>query len=189
MDYIESINGCRNLDELFLLWKNKPKGIVTAKKGELTIDHSNSYFIADGIVNPNIWEDTSHKKILYVLKEAYGEDWGENTLASWLGNSHPRVGLWSRVARWTYGLQRTSLNSIRRYKESLTEEEHNEALEAIAVLNLKKSNGKSCSDYDEIAAYAKFDKEEIQKEFELIDADIVVCGSTFKTLWYSVFEK
>ena len=42
--------------------------------------------------------------------------------------------------------------------------------------------------YEEIAAYSAFDREEIRKEFDLIDADIIVCGSTFGVLLEKVFE-
>ena len=60
-------------------------------------------------------------------------------------------------------------------------------------MNIKKSSGESSSNYAEIAAYAECDKEEIKKEeikkeLSLIDADIVICGATFKTLLYNVFE-
>ena len=59
---------------------------------------------------------------------------------------------------------------------------YKECFSQIAVLNLKKSGGNSESVYEEIASYAEADREEIIKEFELIDADIIVCGYTFGIL-------
>ena len=52
----------------------------------------------------------------------------------------------------------------------------------IAVVNLKKSGGKSSSDYGEIEAYALADKEEIKKQLRLIAPDTILCGSTFRAL-------
>ncbi len=191
MCYEENIRKCQTLDELFQLWKNKEKREVHISDGKtesmITIDHKNDGFISDGIVNSSIWNDSNHKKILFVLKEAYGkgDDWN---LALALLKEHWTDRLWGRIARWTYGLQHTDNNHIEKYRKNLSSDEHNMALEQIAIMNLKKSKGKSQSDYGTINAYAKFDKEELRKEFELIDADIVVCGYTFYALYNLVYE-
>lgn len=75
------------------------------------------------------------------------------------------------VARLTFGLQHTTVSSIKKYKTSLSESEHIESLNQIAVVNLKKSNGMSRSDYDDISEYAEYDRAEIKKEIELIDSE------------------
>lgn len=181
MEYSDRIQQCTSLNDLFEIWKYK--------QSNDSINHSKDYFIADGIVDPSIWNNTEQKRILFVLKEAYGTDWGEATLATWLKSCHPQHRMWKRVARLVYGIQNTTETSIMRYKPELSDKEHAEALDQIAVVNLKKSYGHSTSNYDEIAEYAEYDKEEIKKELELIDADIIVCGSTFKTLYEIVYEK
>ena len=190
MDYYDNVRRCQTLDELFQIWRNKEKGEVhiSAEKMEstMTIDHKNDGFVADGIINPKIWHDDNHKKILFVLKEAYGG--GDWNLALALLQKHWADRLWGRIARWTYGLQHTTNNHIEKYRKNLSPDEHNMALEQIAVMNLKKSKGKSQSDYGIINAYAMFDKEELRKEFELIDADIIVCGYTFYALYNLVYE-
>lgn len=179
-DYRKLIQHSDSLDALFEIWKKKrPDG---------DIDHIKDYFIADGIVNPNIWMSGKKKKILFVLKEAYGTDWETNTLATWLKNFHPKHRMWKRIARWVNGIQNTTEKSILRYKPELTDLEHNDALEQIAVLNIKKSKGRSNSNYEEIRKYASYDSEEIKKEFELIDADIIICGSVFATLNENVYK-
>lgn len=192
MGYIEDIQSCRNLNSLFELWKNKEPVRETFDKGKklitVTINHAENYFIADGIVDSDVWNAGTKKKILFVLKEAYGTDWDDNTLATWLRREHPTVSIWPRVARWVYGLQNTTATAIPRYRSKLTEEQHKAALDQIAVLNLKKSDGNSESEYGEIAAYARSDREEIKKEIELIDPDIVVCGYTFGILLNEVYQ-
>ena len=180
MKYGDKIKEAKTLDELFELWKNK--------ESDESINHSNDYFIADGIVNEDVWNSNTKKRILYVLKEAYGTDWGDYTLVTWLRDKHPSSKIWNRIAKWTYGLQNTNKSFIQPYKNKLSTNEHNDFLEQIAVMNLKKSKGKSQSDSEEIAFYAKHDSNEIKKEFELIDADVIVCGYTFRPLYKALFE-
>ncbi len=179
MDYYDRIQNCTTLDELFDEWR--------AKEPCNSIDHKENSFILDGIVCPETWEH-SEKKILLVLKEAYGHGWEESTLVSWL-HGHPKRRIWNRVARVVYGIRNTTSSKIQRYEPVLSEYEYNTAIDQIAVINLKKSNGKSQSDYNEIIKYADYDREEIKKEFRLIDADIIICGSTFKILYETVFEQ
>lgn len=192
MENIDLVKNCQSLDSLFKLWKKKQSEEVSyAVKNEkktITINHKNNKFIPDGIVNPALWNDSNHKKILYVLKEAYArEDEKEYDLAEWLCKDHPEKNLWNRVARWTYGIQNTDAKVIARYVPRIDGKLRNECFEQIAVLNLKKSNGVSQSVTEEIAAYAKSDREEIIRELQLIDPDIVICGSTFKILYSAVF--
>ena len=181
MGYSEDIQNAKTLDELFSIWKNK-----NPSDG---INHAEDLFIADGIVNPEVWNSGKKKRILFVLKEAYGDDWGDYTLATWLADKHPEKRMWNRIARIVYGMENTSAQEICRYKPKLTSSEHAASLDQIAVMNLKKSKGKSQSNYDDIAHYALHDKDEIRREFEMIDADIVLCGSTFKTLCNNVFDR
>ena len=194
MDYYDKVHNAKNLNELFEVWKNKepvPTDYTKdGKKVNIVINHRENVFIADGIVNEDIWNSGQYKKILFVLKEARGDDWDDEcTLVTWLKDDNPTINIWSRVARWVYGIQNTTADFIPRYKPNLSSEEHSGALEQIAVMNIKKSNGQSQSEYAEIDAYAEKDCEELKKEFALIDPDIVICGSTFKTLRAKVFDR
>ena len=180
MDYEDKIIQCKSLDELFELWRNKePEGII---------NHRDNTFIADGIVNIDEW-NKADKKILYVLKEAYGDGWDNSTLASWINDGGClEHKIWRRLARWTYGIYNTDINSQAKFKKDISYDEAMTYLKRIAVLNIKKSKGKSYSKYEEINTYGKFDKIEIKKEIELINPDIIVCGYTFYTLYNYVFE-
>lgn len=183
MGYYESIEVCNTEKELLELWKTKEPitKIYIDNKQEKTafINHKN-VFISDGIVNERTWNNQSGKKILYVLKEAYGEsaDW---SLTEWLLRVKPSSSIWKRVIEWTYGIQNTTVERVAQYLPDIYE--HNlELFNNIAVLNLKKSGGKSSSNYGEIEAYALADKVEIKKQISIIDPDIIVCGATFSIL-------
>lgn len=194
--YRNAIQNCSDLQDLFKLWQTKEKSTIeffhNKKAVSETINHqkdnTDKPFIPEGIVNQDVWNSGRKKKILYVLKEAYGNDWGGATLATWIHSGDCiRYHIWRRIAEWTYGIENTTDTSIPRYRK-LSDEEMKKSLQQISVLNLKKSGGDSGSWYEEIEAYASFDKEEIRKEFELIDADIIVCGATFGILLQRVLE-
>ncbi len=191
MGYVDEVRNCTSLDELFRLWRNKEPETraytVKGKQHEANINHGNNRFIPDGIVNPEVWNDLSHKRILYVLKEAYTDDPEGFDLAKWLSGA-PDIKIWNRIARWTNGLQHTTAETVFKYEHEPPEEVNKECFFQIAVINLKKSGGVSESVYEEIGAYAEADREEIIKEFELIDADIIVCGYTFGILMDKVFK-
>lgn len=183
MGYYENIAACRTEKELLDLWKTKEpvtKNYMEKKQQKtVSINHRN-VFISDGIVNEEVWNSQKGKKILYVLKEAYGEseDWN---LTEWLLRVNPTSSIWKRVIEWTYGIQNTNIDRIAKYSPDIYE--HNtELFNNIAVVNLKKSGGKSSSNYGEIEAYAFADKEEIKKQLEIIAPDIIICGSTFGAL-------
>ena len=63
----DEINACMTEEELFKLWKTKD--VYNAeyyegnKKIEFTINHKN-VFIADGIINPEIWNNRSKGKVI-----------------------------------------------------------------------------------------------------------------------------
>lgn len=179
----DEINACMTEEELFKLWKTKD--IYNAeyyegnKKIEFTINHKN-VFIADGIINPEIWNNRSKgKHILFVLKEAYG---GENdwSLADEVRVHAPWSAIWHRIVEWTYGLTNTTVERIARYEPGkISFEKPNQWLNEIAVLNIKKSGGDSQSHYGEISAYADYDSKEIIRQIEIINPDIIICGATF----------
>ena len=186
------VNKCANLIDLFTLWRAKPATIQTyydkSSKQDIpvTIDHSH-VFISDSPVCPEVWNDrTTGPKIAFILKEAYGEtkDW---SLTDWIRETQPACNIWYRVTEETYGLLNTTAERIARYAPDRisfegSKEHPNVWLQQIAIVNLKKSGGKNSSNYGEIRAYAAADREEIIRELELLDPDVIVCGSTADAL-------
>ena len=64
----------------------------------------------------------------------------------------------------------------------MNEAEANSYLKKVAVINIKKSDGKSKSNNKDIIQYAEYDAEEILREIEIINPDIIVCGYTIGPL-------
>lgn len=153
-------------------WKNK----------STPIDHKNNAFVSDGIIDPDVWfELDSGKKIMFLLKEAYGED-DDWSLVDWLNKEIPVHSIWKRVVEWTYAIHNTTSASVCRFDPEEIKKHYNEYLRSIAVVNLRKSSGKSTSDMDVIMEYTINDKCELKEEIEMIDPDIIICGYTIQPL-------
>ena len=179
------VDDCKTLQELMTYWRNKEPQPATyeinGETREIVINHRENFFIPDGIIDENVWNTLPQgKKILFVLKEAY-EDNHENegwSLNVELRESGPWSAIWNRVSEWSYGISNTFINTVAPYRK-LDKQCANEYLRKISVLNIKKSGGQRSSVYEEISAYAKEDSQEIIREIELIDPDIIICGATF----------
>lgn len=138
------------------------KTVQHKQEVELLIDHTQN-FICDGVVCPEKWFSQSIRP-LYLLKEAYGEgSW--DLIADHLCKSGQISQMWRRVSKWTSGLLGTTENTLMPYGNWGDVDHYgNEYLQKIAVVNVKKSGGKSSSNMDEIRAYAQFDREELLRE-------------------------
>ena len=169
----------KDMEQLFAEWKTvEPAEIKESKSGKTSIiDHKNKVFIKDGVVCPEQWFSQEIRP-LFLLKEAYGDD-KDWSLIDFLSSNERMSKMWNRVAHWTYGLMKTDANRIEPYFDysGSTYAENNE-LKQIAVINVKKSSGEKTSDWEQINAYAEFDKDRLLKQIELCDPTIIVCGYT-----------
>lgn len=178
-NYLENI---KTEDELFDLWKSKDPINYNDGKICADINHRENIFVSDGIVNIEYWNNTNCKKILFFLKEAYGKK-EDCSLTKPLVTEEPYGSIWKRVVEWSYGISKTSEKEIASYP--LDEKDfsaNNFWLNSIAVVNVKKSNGKSSTDMDELKAYAAYDKKELKKQIEIINPEIIICGNTGEIL-------
>lgn len=175
------IENCTSLDELFDVWE----------KEEI---HKGKEFVRDGFVCKKEWDSSEYKKILFVLKEAYG-DVEDGSITKWLKDCKNLPQMWKRVVEWAYGINNTNESYIGEFPSILFNEEGTSTeaakklLKSIAIINLKKSNGQSLSNKKEINLYAKNDSEFLKKQIQLISPDIIVCGFTLDALDKYVYGK
>lgn len=178
---IDQLKGITTLGQLFTLWRKKHR------------EEQLQSFIIDGIVNDREWKGES-LKVCFLLKESYinPKEYEKDMLRPdhnlkkrhWNAYINKEDGIyvydmathmrehapwymWCRVAAWMSKL----------FKLLGIETEN--PLQKIAVVNIKKSEGKSSSDYGDIMNYAREDRELIRKELELIDPDLIICGATY----------
>ena len=152
--------------ELFKKWK----------KGDL---HQGKLFIEDGVVNPKVYY-ACEDRILFLLKEAYSDD-EEFCLTEYLDDKGKGIpAMWRRVSEWTKLIVEdlAGKNGTTLFKRN-GEFEHlgNEYLQRIAVVNIKKSNGKSNSKNDDLQKYVDKDAKELLTQLKICDPTIIVCGN------------
>ena len=150
---------------------------------ELSVEHHKKgrvNFISDGAVNADIYK-RSYPKIAFFLKEAYSENCdGDWSLTERLNNG-AMTKMWGTVAEWVYGIRNTTETDIPK-KPQLSAEEKTALLRTVAVVNVKKSDGKKCSDYTDLLRYAEEDRAWLKKELDLLAPDIIVCGNNSSLL-------
>lgn len=134
----------------------------------------------DGIIDPARWH-RAPRRILFLLKEAYRSDGGgdfdlcELVRDAWKG---PKYRLWHNLARWACGIQRSTAGSLPPFPEAA--DDLTEALLGSAVVNIKKSDGRSRSADEDLAQYAHDDGELLVRQIQMIDPEIVICGNTWR---------
>lgn len=154
----------------------------TAVQHEWKERHQNkglNKFIYDGIVNENLWEK-AEKRITLFLKEAYlKEDVSEGNLCRSL-NKWTVWKMWRTVSDWIYALQNVTVKSIPAYHSFNFNDNDtsSERVRSISVVNIKKSEGKSSSDHDDLMNFVKVDSDLIQRQISEINPEIIVCGNT-----------
>lgn len=161
----------RESAELLKRWKAKPP------KGR--IDHQAGVFISDGISCPEQWF-AQEVRPLFLLKEAYGGK-GDWDLRDHFMKDEEMVGniTWRRITQWTRGIMGTTADEMPPFEKCEGPIRFgNEHLQKIAVVNVKKSGGKPRSDHDDLAEYAKYDRDEIAAQIRLIDPTVIICGYT-----------
>lgn len=173
-------------DNLFKDWKNT-QGSVNIKvrriNTEVFIDHKENVFIRDGVVCPKRWFSQKVRP-LFLLKEAYGGKYDWDLIKGHLLKSYSIDKTWERISQWARGILNTDVENISPYIANDPEIRNfgNEQLKKIAVINIKKSRGTSSSNYDNIRAYAEFDKVRLLRQIELCDPTVIICGYTSSEL-------
>ena len=151
--------------------------------------HAGRSFIRDGIINPTQWFSQDIRP-LFLLKEAYDK---EGTGGWDLAKEHncdqgecdqpQKRTTWPNLSRWSYGIFETTKDKTAPYMELPDfHKKRNRYLQRIAVVNVKKSGGKTQSKMSDLKHYARDDRDELLAQIELIDPTIIICGYTFSLL-------
>ena len=90
--------------------------------------------------------------------------------------------MWRKVAIWTQAIYNAFNYNICEYDDEVLRSKEKEIIDRIAVVNVKKSNGGSESEYEDLKKYALEDRLEIKRELEIIQPDIIVCGNNLSLL-------
>ena len=164
---------------LFSRWNERKR-----QNGELKI-------IRDGAMKPRIFEKVKAEgktKIVFALKEANdpdGQDWSLSDVVY----EHDRWMTWDNLARWTLALSNLEDPPVWSDAQPMDVVRRRLSLETVAAVNLKKCAGGDSSIRSEILKAAKVDADLLLEQFNLYQADIIVCcgESVFDGLHEHVF--
>ena len=160
------------------------------KKWQTCPPHATETFISDGPIDPNRWIKIE-RRVLFLAKEAYGEtgpgttwDLPKLVREEW---KEPKGKFWWSLGYWAYGIQRLTEGPIpsspmvnKRWDEVT------EAMLASAVVNIKKSCGRSASSDDDLLQYVVTDGALLKKQVAYLSPHVVICCKTWhlvKDLW------
>ena len=174
---------------------NYPKYKIASKdlfsQWEKKDNHKNKIFVRDGIIDYK--KRLKSKKILVVLKEAYSD---KNEVGSWnlpdlIDNKEFVLNMrhFQMLSYWLYVIYNAS-NKIPLKK--LTPEILDKGYEYLlssAIVNIKKSAGVSTSDKKDLIAWAEKDRDFLNKQIELINPEIILCGYTCDILFKNIFQE
>jgi hypothetical protein len=146
-------------EHLFSQWKGNREG-----------------FVRDGVVSERDYLE-SNPRIAFILKEVNDPDGGGWDLREFIAEGG-RSQTWDNITRWVHGIRnRRSIPNWEFYSQ-ITNEFRIEILKSICAINLKKSPGAHTTDNASLNAVANEDKAYIQRQYEIYDPDLTICGGT-----------
>ncbi len=146
-------------DQLFTEWKQNRPG-----------------FVADGVVDSATYL-ISYPKLLFILKEVNDPDGGDWDLREYMRDG-ARSQTWDTITRWVEGIRRLPEDIPWKEIDTIDGPRRRAALKSIAAINLKKSPGGSTADAGSIYRTGNEDRAFLNRQFQLYDADIVICSGT-----------
>ena len=146
--------------------------------------------MCDGPIDPDRWLKIE-RRVLFLAKEAYrgdgsSENWDLPKLVreEWEG---PKYKLWWTLGYWAYGIQRLTNGPIpSNPKDGQLWKEVTESVLASAVVNIKKSGGRSISNDDDLRKYVHEDGDLLKQQVKCLSPHVMVCCNTWhlvKDVW------
>ena len=176
----------QKLEKLFDKWAEKhAKKMSQETPYEMPHEAPYGKFVRDGIINPDKWAK-QEPKICFVMPEAGGYDDNEK-----FPNGHDLAAEWNekgcftklmfKFAVWIQAVYDSFFDPVPYVKKQIIDQK-NDLLRAVAIVNVKKSDGHKVPDYKNVQKFAQEDATELRKEIELINPDVILCCNTFKTI-------
>jgi hypothetical protein len=138
-----------------------------------------------GIVDEKTYSSV-YPKIVFILKEAHSKETGwciptglQRNVGLGLNNRPMELdymATWRQAGIWAYAIIHNNFDSYRVLCEPKIVAQ---GLQYIGMTNLKKTGGKAQADPKEIKDFAERDKDLWQKELEIMNPDLIICGGTF----------
>ncbi len=157
------------LDQLFEEWLNDMPDYQGFKK--------------DGINNETLFEKAK-RRILFITKEPNDPKQKEGDYRNWWKKGL-KYTFSHRIAEWSYGILNDfpPIEQIQKDKEG-----YKNVIFQIAFMNVKKSGGGGNSKYEIIEEHLIKNKQNLIKQIEIINPEIIILGLTWKRIRNMLFD-
>lgn len=178
---------CIQIEELFSKWW---------KKSQFYSDDAKKHFYKDGIVDENIWfAENNNFRPLFILKDVNGNSAADCAIVTNFvkdTNDDIQNGIeptWRRLVTLAEGLYEvyTKEQDVQKYKiidvDQNGKTRYKNALARIAIMNLKKQEGRESISDKTLRCYICRYRDEILRQIELINPSVIICcGTTIKPI-------
>ena len=157
-------------NSLFEEWRKKRLGLV-----------------ADGVVDEDSFLN-SGSKLMFILKEVNDPDGGDWDLRRFIREGG-RPQTWDNITRWVEGIRKLPSEINWNEISEISQEQRCNALKSICAINLKKSPGGHTTDNQSLWGISNEDREFINRQFVMYNADIIICcGSVTTEILYELID-
>lgn len=145
------------------------------KRWEERHTETSAFFVRDGIVNREHW-DQATIKIVFLLKEVNrGKRSHCASLPLQIQKDLRRMvddAPWREVGRWAFTLLADSKRSI---TYSAANENYENACRSVALVNFKKTAGTNTAYMPKVRRFARRDRDLLNEQITILNPDVVVC--------------
>ena len=142
-------------------------------------------FVEDGVIDEKSYLKND-LKILFVMKEVNDPGGGNWDLRQFIREG-ARSQTWDNITRWVAGIRCLPNEIYWAELAKITIERRIDVLRSICVINLKKSPGGHTTDNKALWGISSTDKEYINRQLSLYDADVTICcGSVTSNIFHSL---
>ena len=175
------------LEKLFDEWAKKHAEKLSTEAPYFMPEQEEPYsgFVRDGIINLESWKKQK-VRICFILNEPGGRlgmdhyPDGFDLAAEWNERGSFSKFMF-KLCVWTKAIQDAFVPPVT-YKKSDVSNMRDELIRSIAVVNIKKSDGQRKSDFERLFNFAVEDAEELKRELEILNPNIIICGENLKFL-------
>jgi hypothetical protein len=163
---------------------------ITRRQEEQSNKSQNGYVI-DGVINPEKYAE-ANLRLLWVLKEANleGETWSylkHYRDKEWFSKFNGSNITLRRIIYTSYGILRAPNDQWSDLPWS-NDDKCFDALQELAIMNIKKVPGGNQSNPDTIANAYQENRELLQRQIKVYDPEVVIFGNTMKCVELSDFD-
>ena len=139
-------------------------------------------FVRDGIINEKLYQ-TATPKILFVMKEPNNPEQNPGDFREWWKDKIKYTFSY-QITEWSFGL----LNNFPQFDDIWAKKDTAlNAIQHIALMNIKKSGGGGNSKYNRMIEHVNMNFDFLHRQISIISPDIIIMGTSWNELRNGLF--